>query len=223
MAPAGPASAQPPAPRALWPALRFAFWATALFAAGLFAAREFAEPARELLRSHALLGVLAFVASSAFAVLMPAASNLPLVPLAVLAWGPWWTALLLLAGWVIGAGASFTLGRRARGWILRRLPSVQRHADIDRLIHPERRLLSLALLRATFPVDVLSYALGMFSRSTTLAEVLASTALGAAPFALFFAWVPVLDARLQLAVLAASALGFVFYVRWALRRRWPLP
>ena len=34
--------------------------------------------------------------------------------------------------------------------------------------------------RATFPVDVLSYALGLFSRRTTLAENLASTALGAA-------------------------------------------
>ncbi|MFN0187008.1 MAG: VTT domain-containing protein [Aquabacterium sp.] len=203
----------------LWPSLRFAAWATALFAAGLLAAREFAGPARELLQAHAVLGVVAFVATSAFAVLMPMVSNLPLVPLAVLAWGPWWTALLLLAGWVLGAGASFMLGRRARGWIERRLPSVKRHADIDRLIDPERRMLSLALLRATFPVDVLSYALGMFSRSTTLAQNMASTALGAAPFALFFAWVPAFDAPLQLAVLAVSVLAFVLHVRWVLRRR----
>jgi uncharacterized membrane protein YdjX (TVP38/TMEM64 family) len=209
---------EPPARREIGPSLIFAFWATALFAAGLYAAHHFAGPVRELLQSHALPGVAVFVATSAFAVLMPAASNLPLVPLAVLAWGPWWTALLLLAGWVLGAGASFTLGRRARGWIVRRLPSVQRHADIDRLIDPQRRLLSLALLRATFPVDVLSYALGLFSRSTTLAEVGASTALGAAPFALFFAWVPALGGAQQIGALIASALVFVFYVRWVLRR-----
>jgi uncharacterized membrane protein YdjX (TVP38/TMEM64 family) len=196
----------------------FAFWAAALFGAGLLAAREFAAPARELLQSHAALGVLAFVATSAIAVLVPVASNLPLVPLAALAWGPWWTALLLLAGWVLGAGASFTIGRRARHWIMRRLPAVRRHADIDRLIDPERRLLSLAILRATFPVDVLSYALGLFSRHTTLAENLASTALGAAPFALFFAWVPVLEARLQVVLLLGSALLFLVYVRWVLRR-----
>jgi len=39
----------------------------------------------------------------------------------------------------------------------------------------------------TFPVDVLSYALGLFSRSTTLAENMVSTAIGGAPFALLFA------------------------------------
>lgn len=203
--------------RQLVPALRFAFWALALFIAGLLAARAWAEPVRELLQAHALLGVLVFVATSAFAVLMPVASNLPLLPLAVLAWGPWGAAALLLAGWVIGAGLSFTLGRHARGWIERHLPSVRRHADIDRLIDPERRLVSLALLRATFPVDVLSYALGMFSRRTTLAENLLSTLIGAAPFALLFAWVPAMSPEWQAAVLGASTLVFLVYVRWRLR------
>jgi uncharacterized membrane protein YdjX (TVP38/TMEM64 family) len=200
------------------PSLRAGLFVVALFAAGLLVAREWAVPIRAVLLSHADLGMAVFFATSALAVLMPLMSNLPLVPLAVLAWGPWWTAALLLAGWIAGAALSFVLGRHARGWILRHLPSVGRHADIDRLIHPRHRLVSLVLLRMTFPVDVLSYALGLFSRSTTLAENVVSTTLGAAPFALLFALLPTLPAALQLVVFGVSTALFALYAAWVLRR-----
>ncbi|MDH5541211.1 MAG: hypothetical protein OEY03_17565 [Rhizobacter sp.] len=170
---------------------------------------------------HALLGKALFFVTSVTAVLAPMLTNLPLVPFAALAWGPGWTAALLLAGWITGATLSFTLGRKARGAILRRFPSVRRHADIDRLIDPRRRLLSLVLLRMTFPVDVLSYALGMFSQRTTALENALSTTLGAAPFALFFALVPVMPSGMQGAVLIVSALLFVLYAAWMLRRSAP--
>lgn len=198
--------------------LRAGLVLVALFAFAALATRLWGEPLRELLAAHRALGIVVFVGSSVLAVLVPVASNLPLVPLAALLWGPWWTAAMLLAGWVGGAALSFALGRHARPWVLRRLPSVQRHADIDRLIDRQHRLLSLAMLRATFPVDVLSYALGLFSARTTAAENALSTLIGAAPFALLFAFVPVLPAAVQLAVLAASVAAFVLYVRWVLRR-----
>jgi hypothetical protein len=69
----------------------------------------------------------------------------------------------------------------------------------------------------TFPVDVLSYALGLFSRSTSMGEVVLSTAIGAAPFALLFAWFPTMSAALQWSVLGASVLAFVVHLRWVLR------
>ena len=100
---------------------------------------------------------------------------------------------------------------------MRRFASVHRHADIDRLVHPQHRLLSLVVLRMTFPVDVLSYALGLFSRSTTGADVALSTALGAAPFALLFALLPTLSGLAQAVVAAGSAGAFALYVLWVLR------
>ena len=202
----------------LWPSVRAGLWVIALFAVAMLLARQFAAPIQGVLSTHARLGIVVFVATSALAVLMPLLTNLPLVPFAVLAWGPWWTALLLLLGWVVGATLSFTLGRHARAWILRHVPSVTRHAQIDRLIHPRHRLWSLILLRMTFPVDVLSYALGLFSRNTTLTESVVSTALGAAPFALLFALFPTLSTTSQLVVFGASALAFALYALWVLRR-----
>jgi uncharacterized membrane protein YdjX (TVP38/TMEM64 family) len=201
----------------LLPALRLGLWVVALFVVALLLSRSYAEPIQALLQAHSRLAILVFVATSVVAVLVPVLTNLPLVPLAVLAWGPTATASLLLTGWVLGAALSFTIARHARGLILHYFPSASRHADIDRLIHPRHRLVSLILLRMTFPVDVLSYALGLFSRRTTLRENALSTALGAAPFALLFAWIPTLTPSFQIAVLVSSTLVFVVYTAWVLR------
>jgi uncharacterized membrane protein YdjX (TVP38/TMEM64 family) len=207
---------------AYWlPSVRAALGVVALFGIGMALARHFAVPIQDALAAHTALAIVVFVATSVVAVLLPMLTNLPLLPLAVLAWGPWWTALLLLLGWVGGAALSFWLGRHARDTILRHFASVQRHADIDRLIHPRHRIASLVVLRMTFPVDVLSYALGMFSRSTTLAENMVSTAIGGAPFALLFAWFPTLPASGQVAVFVASALVFAAYAWWVLHRPRP--
>jgi uncharacterized membrane protein YdjX (TVP38/TMEM64 family) len=205
----------------LWPSIRSALWVLVLFGVALVLVRTFAAPIRALVSEHAVIGVMVFVATSVLAVLMPLFTNLPLLPIAVLAWGPWWTAALLLLGWIGGAALSFWLGRHARVAIVRHFPSVQRHADIDRLIHPRHRLASLVLLRMTFPVDVLSYALGLFSSRTTLAENALSTALGAAPFALMFALFPTWPASVQLLIFAASGLVFALYVLWLVRGRRP--
>ncbi|HEY2979053.1 MAG TPA: VTT domain-containing protein [Burkholderiaceae bacterium] len=200
------------------PSIRAALGVLVLFGVGMVLAREFAAPIHNVLAAHERLGIVVFVATSVVAVLLPMLTNLPLLPLAVLAWGPWWTALLLLLGWVGGASLSFWLGRHASDAVQRRFASVRRHADIDRLIHRRHRIASLVMLRMTFPVDVLSYALGLFSRSTTPAENMVSTAIGGAPFALLFAWFPALSMAGQAVVFVASALAFVAYAWWVLRR-----
>jgi uncharacterized membrane protein YdjX (TVP38/TMEM64 family) len=201
-----------------WPSVRGGLMVTLLFVGGIWMTRHYAVPLHDALSAHARLGVLLFLASTVVAVLLPMLSNLPLVPLAVLAWGPGWTALLLLIGWVLGASLSFALGRHGRQMILRRFPWVRRHADVDRLIHPRHRLASLVLLRMTFPVDVLSYALGLFSRQTTWLDNTLSTALGAAPFAVVFALVPTMSGRAQALVFVSSALVFLVYAGWVLHR-----
>jgi uncharacterized membrane protein YdjX (TVP38/TMEM64 family) len=216
-----PSPTPPPLRHALtwahWaPSLRAGLWVLALFVAAVAATRVYAGPIERVLAGHALLGASVFIATSALAVLMPALTNLPLVPLATLAWGPWWTAALLLAGWTLGSALSFLLGREARALIVAHFPAVHRHAQIDQLIHPRHRMACLVLLRMTFPVDVLSYALGLFSPSTTLAQNTLATLLGAAPFALLFSLVPVMSLMLQLAVFGGGALLFGAYTWWAL-------
>lgn len=204
-----------------WPSVRAGLLVTLLFAAGIGLTRHYAQPLQAALAAHQGLGVLVFLLSTVMAVLLPMLSNLALVPLAVLAWGPGWTALLLLTGWTLGATLSFALGRGARALILQRLPWMRRHADVDRLIHPQHRLASLVLLRMTFPVDVLSYALGLFSRQTSWLDNSLSTVIGAAPFALVFALVPTLSGSAQTLIFVACAAVFAAYAMWVLHRPAP--
>ena len=201
----------------LLPSLRSLAWVLLLFAIAIALSRMYAAPIGAALADHATLGVAIFFGTTALAVVLPLFSNLPLVPIAVLLWGPWWTALIIMPGWVAGAALSFGLARHASPLMLRVFPKVTRYARIDRLIHPRHHVLSLVFLRMTFPVDILSYVLGLFSRKTTALENAVSTALGGAPFALLFAFFPALPVTLQALIFSASATVFGGYVLWVMR------
>jgi uncharacterized membrane protein YdjX (TVP38/TMEM64 family) len=196
-------------------------WVLVLFGLAIVLARLYAAPIGAVLANHARLGVVLFFCTTALAVVLPLFSNLPLVPFAVLLWGPWWTALIIVAGWVAGAAISFDLARRASPLLLRTFPKVARYARIDRLIHPQHHLLSLLILRMTFPADILSYVLGLFSHKTTRFENALSTALGGAPFALLFAFFPALPLAQQALVLAVATGAFAVYAVWVVRSHRP--
>ncbi len=205
--------------RDLRPSLGALVWILLLFALAIVLARTYAAPIGAALTHHSRLGLLVFVGSTALAVVLPLFSNLPLVPFAVLLWGPAWTALLIVLGWVAGATLSFVIGRHLRPRVLRMFPKVARYAQIDDLIHPQHRVASLIVLRMTFPMDILSYVLGLFSHKTTLFENALSTAVGGVPFALLFGFFPALPGTLQALVLVASVLTFAVYARWVVRTR----
>lgn len=207
--------------RDLLPSVWSLVWVVGLFAGAIALTHWYAAPISAALGAHGNLGFLIFFGTTALAVVLPLFSNLPLVPFAVLLWGPWVTALILVLGWMAGAAASFTLARGMQHWMLRNFPKVLRYARIDRLIHPRHHIVSLIILRMTFPVDILSYVLGLFSHKTTAGENAVSTAIGGAPFALLFAFFPVLPILAQLLLFGASALAFAVYVIWVVRHPHP--
>ena len=198
-------------------------WVLLLFGVAIVLSRLYAAPIGAVLGDHSRMGVAIFFATTALAVVVPLFSNLPLVPFAVLLWGPWWTALIIMTGWVAGAAISFDLARRASPMLLRTFPKVTRYARIDRLIHPRHHLLSLLVLRMTFPDDVLSYVLGLFSHKTTRFENALSTAIGGAPFAVLFAFFPALPLAQQALILAAATLVFAVYAVWVVRSHRAVP
>jgi uncharacterized membrane protein YdjX (TVP38/TMEM64 family) len=202
----------------LLPTLRPLAWGLLLFALAIALARAYATPIVQALSGHGLLGAVLFVASTALAVVLPLFSNLALAPFAVLLWGPWSTAALLLLGWVAGAALAFALGRTLRAPLLRLFPGATRYAQIDRLLHPSHPLLSLIALRMTFPVDILSCVLGLFSTKTTAWANALSTGIGGAPFALLFAFFPALPWAWQAALFSVCALAFAAYAFLAMRR-----
>ncbi len=207
----------------LLPTAQSLAWVLLLFGLAIVLARLYAAPIGAALADHGQLGMVIFFCTTALAVVVPLFSNLPLVPFAVLLWGPWWTALIITGGWVAGAAISFDLARRVSPWLLHTFPRVTRYARIDRLIHPRHHLLSLLVLRMTFPADILSYVLGLFSHKTTRFENALSTAIGGAPFAVLFAFFPALPLVQQAFILLAATLVFAIYAVWVVRNHRPAP
>lgn len=59
---------------------------------------------------HPFLGVLFFIGFAALSILLGPFSSAPLVPSAVVIWGPVLTTIYLLAGWIVGNTIAFGIG-----------------------------------------------------------------------------------------------------------------
>ena len=188
------------------------------FIAMIVLANLFEREIIELFSPHQDIGILAFLGITVLATVIPMWGNLALVPIAVLLWGPWITSILLFVGWNFGSVASFWLARKLRFVILKRSPSFQQYSFIDTLISRERPLLSLVVLRMTFPVDILSYALGIFSDKVTARANLLSTLIGVVPFTLFFSFVPMLSSGYQYVFFGLTTLGFLIYYLYRMKK-----
>lgn len=105
---------------------------------------------------HVLLNVLAVV----FAPI----TVLPLISLAVGLWGVGMAVFLTVLGWTLGSFIAFGLSRKFGVPIIRRFISLDELYTLEDKMKVGNTFWSVLLLRLIVPVDILSYALGLFSR-----------------------------------------------------------
>jgi uncharacterized membrane protein YdjX (TVP38/TMEM64 family) len=129
----------------------------------------------------------------------------------VVAWGPLLTTLLCVFGWWLGALFSFAIGRMFQDKILGRYPLLSKYAKIDDIIPKRHVFVGLVFLRMTFPVDVLSYALGIFSKRVTHIMNATSTLAGIIPFALLFAYFSEVSKMYQVGIILLTIGSFMAY------------
>ena len=154
----------------------------------------------ELLRGP--WGMAEYVAVTVAAVVVAPFSTLPLMPVAVKLWGPFTAALLSIAGWVAGAQIAFEFSRTLLRGVAARVVSMERADAYVGLLLGKRPFWTLLLLRLFLPVDVLSYAVGIFS-VVSRSVYFWATLLGVAPFAFVFAYAAVLPISQQVLALVA--------------------
>lgn len=133
---------------------------------------------------HALLGAAIYLAFVAASVVLLPFSSLPLLPLATQSYGVAWTAVLSALGWWIGCLIAFRIARLGRPYLEKVAPL---HA-VDRLeerIPHDISFGGIVVLRILFPVDIVSYALGLLKALRFRTYALASL-IGILPFA--FVW-----------------------------------
>ena len=162
-------------------------------------------------------GMAAYVLIATTCVMIPFASILPFIPLAVTLWGWQATAILTLLSWTIGAQIVFEVARRLGKPLVLRLVSPQRLAEVERLVDG-RSLPRAIALRVLVHGDLVSYAFGVFTDIGRL-EFLLVSIVGLAPAAFLYAYfgsMP-LTWQITIAVLAIVVIALSMQVKFA----WP--
>lgn len=162
-----------------------------------------------------VVGMVLYVLLGVVAVVIAPISTFPLLPVAVSLWGPFWAASLSIIGWTLGSVIAFVLARRYGKPIVERFADV---SEVERLVGvmpKENLFLTLTFLRIAVPVDIFSYAVGLFVPVSVGVFVL-STLVGVSPFAFIFSYAVTKSIWYQVAVVAVSvcvAVGAYYLVK----------
>jgi uncharacterized membrane protein YdjX (TVP38/TMEM64 family) len=183
-----------------------------------YAAQRYHAELGRLIEIGGLWGAAGFIALTAIFVVFVIPLDIAfLIPLGTAAFGPVATALMSITGWTIGAAAAFGIARWYGQPVVGRLVSLERIRDTQARIPKGNLFLSVMLLRMLVPVDLLSYALGLFSEMRW-GGYLAATALGVSPFGFYFAYAGALPLVYRIAAITA-ALVFASLILWRYARR----
>lgn len=139
------------------------------------------------LMEGSVLGPFAYFAVLVVAVVVAPVAALPLIPLAASLFGPFATGVLSVIGYTVGGIIAFLLAQRIGQPVLRYFISLEQLEKIEKKVPPQASFLGIVLLRMAVPVDLLSYALGLFSTIPLRTYALA-TLIGVTPFSFIFAY-----------------------------------
>ena len=183
----------------------------ALFIISAFYSQKYGEEAKIFVERGGVFGMVAYIVIAVIATVAAPISAGPLIPIAANAWGVAITAALSILGWTIGSLVAFAIGRRYGLPLAQKFFSVRNLENMHKHIPQERIFWSVVLLRIMIPVDLLSYALGIFGvlgwRRYTLATI-----IGITPFAFIFAYLGTLPVSYQLfSIPAGILLIFIVY------------
>jgi len=138
-------------------------------------------------------------------------SALPLIAIVSNLWDLWFVVLITLIAWTIGSVIAFVIAKKYGKELLRRFISIKEINKIEKRIPREHLFAGVVFLRIILPTDLISYALGLFTRMKVWRYTLA-TFIGYAPIALIFAYFGNLSFELQLWISMFFILFFVLFL-----------
>jgi len=109
-------------------------------------------------------GIVIYVLIIIIAIVIAPISSIPLLPVVSNIWGWKIAAAVSVVGWTIGSMLAFLIARVYGVRIVKRLVSLEGIHRLENKIPKEHLFLSVVFLRIVIPVDILSYALGLFSK-----------------------------------------------------------
>ena len=133
------------------------------------------------------LGALVFIFLMILSTVIPPITIFPLIPFVGIVLGPFMTMMYCVVGWTIGSMISFLIARRLGRPFLARYISLDNIDKWGNKIPEKNEFFALVLLRMATPVDILSYAAGLFCRIKLWKYSLASF-IGVIPFSYVLAY-----------------------------------
>jgi len=163
-------------------------------------------------------GMISYVLIVIIGIVFAPISSLPLTFLAANLWGIFISAILSIVGWVVGAMIAFILARKYGVTLIRRVVSLKKLNKIESKIPAEDVFWGIVVMRMVLPVDILSYALGLFSKISFRRYMLA-TLIGVTPFAFIFSYFGGMSLYVQMIFIAITILiSAVYYLARTMER-----
>lgn len=154
---------------------------------------------------YGIFGMALYIIGALIAEIIPSIVFLPLVPVAVTLWGSFLAAVLSIIAWMLGSAIIFLLVRRYGHPLVARLLGEGKLKTITKLLPRHHIFLGVVLMRIALPVDLVSYALGLFNIMSFKAY-LAATFIGIVPFAFVFSYFSDTSILFQVSAFAAGLL-----------------
>jgi uncharacterized membrane protein YdjX (TVP38/TMEM64 family) len=200
-------------------------WLTlALIIAIFIASAYFTQKYHDIIGSYIegsglIIGSAVYLAISIISTVIAPITTLPVITVIANTEGKLLAAILSTIGWAVGGLIAFLIARKYGKSIVAKFVSETELQRIERIIpkKPQRAFWTIVFLRIIIPTDVLSYALGLFSKIDTWTYFLA-TMLGVAPSAFVFAYTGALPVKYQLLIISSSVIAIVILLRyWIIR------
>lgn len=172
-----------------------------VFVASAILSQTFDENLRGFMEGYNLYGQLFYFFITVLATVLAPLNALFLLPVAVNLWGAPLAAIISLSGWTLGAVIAFLIAKKFMHPLLVHVPSIRKFERIAEKVPEQRMFWWMVFARMTVPVDILSYAIGLFLPVRLMPYTLA-TIVGGAPFALIFSYAS--DASLAIMIAAGG-------------------
>lgn len=203
-----------------------------IFIAGLIAASDTLHDktgelivwCEALISRFPTLGMLVFVLVSMAAAMLAFFSSAVFVPIAVYAWGPTVSLILLWLGWLLGGIASFCVGRFLGRSVAAMLVGEERLTSWQQQVQGRTKFIHIVLFQAAVPSEIPGYVLGILRYKFLL--YLVALAIAEMPYALATVYLgeSFLEGRYMLFILLGggaivlSVVGFKAFRRLTERR-----
>ncbi len=164
--------------------------------------------------SKGILGMTVYVFVEIVSIVIAPVTTLPILFIASNLWGWFVAGILNFIGWTIGSILAFLVARKYGVTIIKKFIPIKKVYEIQNKIPRKHFFWSVVLLRIIVPADILSYALGLFTKMSTRNYVL-STIIGIIPAAFIYSYLGAIPTEFLVIVLLI--VGILIVAGWITR------